>query len=74
MLSEVPFGNDGDYSDTAMLACANGFLANALGNLQVRARRTKAPRTSLRRRRDVARRPRAALTAQPLRTPSCGVG
>ena len=30
-MSEVPFGADGDYSDRAMLACANGFLANALG-------------------------------------------
>jgi hypothetical protein len=38
LLSEVPFGNDGDYSDVAMLACANGFLANALGNLQMRVR------------------------------------
>lgn len=36
MLAEVPFGKDGDYSDTSMLACANGFLANALGNLQMR--------------------------------------
>ena len=31
LMSEVPFGADGDYSDRAMLACANGFLANALG-------------------------------------------
>lgn len=36
LLSEVPFGSDGDYSEVAMLACANGFLANALGNLQMR--------------------------------------
>ena len=36
LLSEVPFGQDGDYSEQAMLACANGFLANALGNLQMR--------------------------------------
>lgn len=32
----MPFGQDGDYSEQAMLACANGFLANALGNLQMR--------------------------------------
>ena len=38
LLSEVPFGKDGDYSDVAMLACCNGFLANALGNLQMRVR------------------------------------
>mmetsp|Transcript_57585 Transcript_57585/g.115633 ORF Transcript_57585/g.115633 Transcript_57585/m.115633 type:complete len:637 (-) Transcript_57585:263-2173(-) len=36
LMSEVPFGSDGDYSERAMLACANGFLANALGNLQMR--------------------------------------
>jgi len=36
LMSEVPFGSDGDYSETQMLACANGFLANALGNLQMR--------------------------------------
>ena len=33
LLSEVPFGGDGDFSRTAMLAAANGFLANAVGNL-----------------------------------------
>ena len=32
----MPFGSDGDYSDGAMVACANGFLANAYGNLQMR--------------------------------------
>ena len=36
LMAEVPFGQDGDYSQTAMLATANGFLANALGNLQMR--------------------------------------
>mmetsp|Transcript_35304 Transcript_35304/g.94575 ORF Transcript_35304/g.94575 Transcript_35304/m.94575 type:complete len:528 (-) Transcript_35304:23-1606(-) len=36
LMAEVPFGQDGDYSETAMLATANGFLANALGNLQMR--------------------------------------
>lgn len=35
LMSEVPFGSDGDYSEREMLACCNGFLANALGNLQV---------------------------------------
>ena len=33
LLSEVPFGTDGDISKTALLAAANGFLANAVGNL-----------------------------------------
>ena len=33
LLSEVPFGGDGDFSRTAMLAAANGFLANAVGIL-----------------------------------------
>merc|ERR1719353_2750955 len=33
LLSEVPFGGDGDFSRTAMLAACNGFLANAVGNL-----------------------------------------
>lgn len=35
-MSEVSFGLDGDYSEMAMLACCNGFLANNLGNLQNR--------------------------------------
>jgi len=33
LLSEVAFGSDGDFSQEAMLAACNGFLANALGNL-----------------------------------------
>jgi len=33
LLSEIPFGADGDFSRTAMLASCNGFLANAVGNL-----------------------------------------
>ncbi|KAJ8601588.1 hypothetical protein CTAYLR_010141 [Chrysophaeum taylorii] len=36
LLSAVPFGSDGDFSRAAMLASANGFLANALGNLAQR--------------------------------------
>mmetsp|Transcript_13823 Transcript_13823/g.41797 ORF Transcript_13823/g.41797 Transcript_13823/m.41797 type:complete len:590 (+) Transcript_13823:3-1772(+) len=45
MLSEVPFGSDGDFSKTAMLAAVNGFLANALGNFAQRVcvMLTKAP-------------------------------
>merc|ERR1712078_820759 len=33
LLSEVPFGSDGDFSRTSMLASCNGYLANAVGNL-----------------------------------------
>jgi methionyl-tRNA synthetase len=33
LMSEVPFGNDGDYSDTAMIYKCNANLANELGNL-----------------------------------------
>ncbi len=33
MLREVPFGNDGDFSHTAMVHRMNGDLANDLGNL-----------------------------------------
>lgn len=33
MLREVPFGNDGDYSRSAMMNRINGDLANDLGNL-----------------------------------------
>lgn len=36
MLAEVPFGNDGDFNNRAVLAAANGFLANAVGNLAQR--------------------------------------
>lgn len=36
MLSEVPFGKDGDFSDRELLAAANGYLANAVGNLAQR--------------------------------------
>ena len=36
LLNEVPFGNDGDYSDAAMIAANNGYLANALGNFAQR--------------------------------------
>ncbi|KAJ1455595.1 methionyl-tRNA synthetase [Pelagophyceae sp. CCMP2097] len=32
LLSEVPFGNDGDFSQEVMLKVANGYLANAVGN------------------------------------------
>lgn len=32
-MSEVNFGNDGDYSDTAMIQKVNSNLANELGNL-----------------------------------------
>lgn len=33
MLREVPFGNDGDFSHSAMVGRMNGDLANDLGNL-----------------------------------------
>jgi len=33
LMSEVPFGNDGDYSDSAMIFKCNANLANELGNL-----------------------------------------
>lgn len=33
LLREVPFGNDGDFSDRAMISRINGDLANDLGNL-----------------------------------------
>ncbi len=33
LLREVPFGNDGDYSNRAILSRINGDLANDLGNL-----------------------------------------
>ncbi len=36
MLREVPFGNDGDFSHTAMVNRMNGELANDLGNLSQR--------------------------------------
>lgn len=36
MLREVPFGNDGDFSHTAMINRMNGELANDLGNLSQR--------------------------------------
>ncbi len=36
LLREVPFGNDGDFSRTAMVQRVNGDLANGLGNLAQR--------------------------------------
>ena len=33
LMSEVPFGNDGDYSDSAMIYKCNANLANELGNI-----------------------------------------
>lgn len=36
LLREVPFGNDGDFSPSAMVARMNGELANDLGNLAQR--------------------------------------
>lgn len=33
LMSEVPFGNDGDYSETSMIYKCNANLANELGNL-----------------------------------------
>lgn len=36
LLREVPFGNDGDFSHTAMIHRMNGDLANDLGNLSQR--------------------------------------
>lgn len=33
LMSEVPFGNDGDFSDTAMIYKCNANLANELSNL-----------------------------------------
>ena len=36
LLREVPFGNDGDFSRTAMMHRMNGDLANDLGNLSQR--------------------------------------
>jgi methionyl-tRNA synthetase len=36
LLREVPFGNDGDFSHTAMVHRMNGDLANDLGNLAQR--------------------------------------
>ena len=36
LLREVPFGNDGDFSETAMANRINGELANELGNLAQR--------------------------------------
>lgn len=36
MLREVPFGNDGDFSHSAMVQRANGDLANGIGNLTQR--------------------------------------
>ena len=37
LLSGVSFGADGDFSDRAMLAVANAYLANSLGNMLQRA-------------------------------------
>jgi len=37
LLREVPFGQDGDFSQTAMIARINSDLANGLGNLLSRA-------------------------------------
>ena len=36
LLREVPFGNDGDFSEAAMVARINGELANEFGNLAQR--------------------------------------
>ena len=36
LLREVPFGNDGDFSDAALIRRMNGELANDLGNLAQR--------------------------------------
>lgn len=36
LLREVPFGNDGDFSDRAMIGRINGDLANDFGNLAQR--------------------------------------
>jgi len=36
LLREVPFGRDGDFSETAMIARTNSDLANDLGNLSQR--------------------------------------
>jgi methionyl-tRNA synthetase len=36
LLREIPFGNDGDFSHTAMVRRINGDLANDLGNLAQR--------------------------------------
>ena len=36
LMREVPFGNDGDFSQTAMIGRMNGDLANDLGNLAQR--------------------------------------
>ena len=36
LMSEVPFGNDGDYSDSAMIYKCNANLANELGNVAYR--------------------------------------
>ena len=33
LLREVPFGQDGDFSQTAMVTCINSDLANGIGNL-----------------------------------------
>jgi len=37
LVSEVPFGNDGDYSDSQIAVRVNSNLANDLGNLAQRA-------------------------------------
>lgn len=37
LMREVPFGNDGDFSHTAMIRRINGELANDLGNLAQRS-------------------------------------
>ena len=36
MINEVPFGSDGDFSDTRMSDCINAKLSNDLGNLAYR--------------------------------------
>jgi methionyl-tRNA synthetase len=36
LMSEVPFGNDGDYSDTALIYKCNANLSNELGNIAFR--------------------------------------
>ena len=36
MINEVPFGSDGDFSDSKMVDCINAKLSNDLGNLAYR--------------------------------------
>ena len=38
ILREVPFGNDGDFSENALINRINSELCNELGNLQISPR------------------------------------